>query len=159
MLGITTKEKIKEINLFPILNPNFKQYDEEYNFENQYTPESWLNGKTQTTVEGKVDGYSYTINDTEEPTVRVTNNRIYKMLFGNVEESYWLASHGIYGSSGAARCGISKVIIGDVINVGTTYMFSTMGINENYLSYGVRPVIVLKSEINKTQVRKIDDKI
>ena len=155
VVGITT-ENIREYDLSG-------SYGQTYEFENQYTPESWLNGETRTTVKGTVDGYAYRINDTNEPTVRVSNNRIYKMLFDNAEfeigASYWLASPGVYAYSSNALFGLGMVGTGGGINgVGTSLAFYSGG--NGYCSwFGARPVVVLKSNVTKTQVPKIEDKV
>ncbi len=52
--GVTTDEKIKEVDLTG-------SYKETYSFENQYTPQSWLNGKQTTTVSGIANAYAYIV--------------------------------------------------------------------------------------------------
>ena len=91
------------------------KYGEEYNFPTgHYTPESWLDGQTSVPVSGTVDGYYYSINSEETPvTVTVDNERIYNMLFNNVEwqtgASYWLASRGVFAFSVGATFGSGLV--------------------------------------------------
>ena len=115
--GVTSPEKIKEVNLDAVSGG--KQYGEAYSFTNHYTPESWLNGKQQTTVSGNVDGYYYAINSQEEgmPTAKVTDQRQYDMLFKNVEypsgAQYWLASRGVLAYSDYAFFGPGVVSTGD----------------------------------------------
>ena len=157
-----TEETIADVNLDPIMNDGI-QYGEEYNFPTgQYTPESWLNNKTSVPVSGTVDGYMYAINAEELPvTVEVENERIYNMLFNNVEyqsgASYWLASRGVYAYSDYAGFGPGMVReVGGVTLAGTLGIFNSGG-GEGDDRVAVRPVVVLKSEISTDEVYKIDD--
>ena len=81
--GITTEAKIKEVDILG--------YGTEYNFDKHYTPELWLQiGKKKDetkaiTVKGTSTAYAYTINNAEEPTVKITNTRVHDMLFKDVE--------------------------------------------------------------------------
>ena len=76
-------------------------------FENQYTPESYLNGKTTTNVGGEVTGYAYMIgNDSLPPeysamTVNVENTRLRSMLFDNTEAQTGMRSRRM--STGTVR--------------------------------------------------------
>ena len=160
--GITNDEKIKEVNMDAYLGN--RQYGESYSFENQYTPESWINGKQQITVSGTVNGYYYTINseqDNNAPTVKMSNNRAYEMLFYNTEikgKQYWLASRGVYAGAGNAGFGQGRVYTEDAVSAGIVYMFASY--NEESLIYAaVRPVVILKPEITLKQVPKISDQI
>ena len=83
------KEDITRVNLGCDPEYEDKQYGESYSFDNQYTPESWLNNKQQITVSETVDGYYYSINDTEEPTVKVENETLLDMLFSNTYYNRW----------------------------------------------------------------------
>ena len=161
--GITDENKIKEVNLDPIMNDG-KQYGEAYSFDNQYTPESWLNGKQQTTVSGNVDGYMYAINSQEEgmPTVTVSDQRQYDMLFKNVEypngAQYWLASRGVRASD-YASFGLGMVSTGGGVTLAGTYaLFDSDDGYENDVFAGVRPVVLLDSEVTTDQIYKIEDK-
>ncbi len=108
--GITTEEKIKEYNKGPSWWGS-KQYGEAYSFENHYTPQSWLNGKQQTTVSGAVNAYVYNVNSGDEPIVNLANERAYKMLFGNVDKAcYWLNTPMINAFSGNADFCIGGVV-------------------------------------------------
>ena len=109
-VGLTSIDMIKEKNLEKYSrdkqNGNWKVLGETYSYTNQYTPESWLNGKTKTTVSGEITGYSYSVNSKiadDAPSVTV-NDRIYKMLFENTEMSQgkacWLASRSVAGCLG-----------------------------------------------------------
>lgn len=162
--GVTTVDKIKEVNIATYYGS--KQYGETYSYENQYTPESWLNNKTRTTVSGTVDGYGYySINSKAEndtPSVIVTNDRAYKMLFNNVEfpsgACYWLASRGVYTDSSGAFFGVGNVLSME----GTTMVgydglfYSQDSYSNNYAA--VRPVISLMPEASINEIQKINDK-
>ena len=92
--GITTEDDIKRYNLDPQINNGY-QYGDPYEYvsdgdNNYYTPESWLNNKTPTTVTGTVDGYFYAINAPTESgfpyeSVQLEDTRAYDMLFDNIE--------------------------------------------------------------------------
>lgn len=189
--GITTPEKIKEVNLD--VHYGGKQYEEPYSFENQYTPESWLNGKQQTTVTGTVNGYYYAVelknNDVGKiksiereiaklattqtnikvaistlpaTSVELTNERIYNMLFDNVEfqqgAAYWLASRGGYVFSDYAFFGPGVVYDGGGrVYAGTFNMFYSGGYEYGDCA-GVRPVVSLKSGITEKEVPRIGNK-
>ena len=145
-------------------NDNRKVLGEKYSYPNQYTPEGWLNGKTQTTVSGEVTMYYYSVNSKiadDAPSVTV-NDRVYKMLFENAEvhtgKAYWLASRSVRGDSSYAVFCLSMANIGgDVSNAGSLYVFNSCG-GENVFRAAVRPVVSLKSNVTNTQVPKIADK-
>ena len=113
-------------------------------------------------VSGTVDGYYYSINSEETPvTVTVDNERIYNMLFNNVEwqtgASYWLASRGVRAYSDFAAFGPGWVNeVGGMTIAGTGYMFNSDGYEDDDCA-AVRPVVVLKSEVSTDEVYKIDD--
>ena len=142
------------------------QYGEKYGpYENQYTPESWLNGKTATTVEGTVDAYAFSIGE-EEGMLKMENTRAKSMLFDNIElgkgRAYWLASRGVFARSGeefahfGPGCVFENVgVVGAAIGHGMFY--SDDGENENWLA--VCPVVSLKSEITKNEISRIADKV
>lgn len=160
--GVTSPEKIKEVNLDAVSGG--KQYGEAYSFANHYTPESWLNGKQKTTVSDNVDGYYYAINSQEEgmPTATVSDQRQYDMLFKNVEypsgAQYWLASRGVFAYSVGAVFGPGMVFTGDGITIaGIYYMFYSDDGGEDVDWAGVRPVVILDSEVTTDQIHKIED--
>ncbi len=159
------KEDITRVNLD--YNPEYgeKQYGESYKFDNQYTPESWLNNKQQTTVSGEVDGYYYSINDEEEPTVKVVNKTLSDMLFDNVEyldngvsgANYWLASRGVCAYSDYAYFGIGSVSTFEGIACAGTYgMFNSDYGGEGCVGFAVRPVVILKSDLTAKDLQKIN---
>ncbi len=109
--GVTTEEKIKEINKATIWWGDI-QYNEPYNIENQYTPQSWLNGMQRTTVSGIVSNYLYAINSGEEPEITMANTRVYDMLFNNIDKAhYWLASCCVLASSDVAQFAVRDISI------------------------------------------------
>ena len=167
-VGLTSIDMIKEKNLDKYnrdkQNGNWKVLGEKYSYPNQYTPEGWLNGKTQTTVSGEVTAYVYSVNSKmadDAPSVTV-NDRVYKMLFENAElntgKAYWLASRSVSDISGSALFCLSVAGIGvGVSNAGGWRVFSSDG-GERDCCAAVRPVVSLKSNVTNTQVPKIADK-
>lgn len=171
--GITTADKIKEVDMANSgTNPSGEkhQYGGTYSFANHYTPESWLNGKTQTTVTGTIDGYGYAINAPAEagrPSATVSDTRLYNLLFENVEwangmatgRAYWLASRGVYAGSGTANFGPGAVVErgGMTLAISGYDMFYSAG-DEYGDGFAVRPVVVLRSDVTESDIQKIEDK-
>lgn len=160
--GVTTEDKIKEVNLDAYSGG--KQYGETYSFTDQYTPESWLNNKTKTTVSGTVDGYYYAVNAPSEAGVpasaSVSDTTAYNLLFNNVEYGsgacYWLASRGVYAISDDAYFGPGAVnAAGGVTGAGAGIMFISYG-DEGDGSYAVRPVVVLGSDVTESDIQVIE---
>lgn len=160
--GATTEDKIKEVNLDAYSGG--KQYGETYSFTDQYTPESWLNNKTKTTVSGTVDGYYYAVNAPSEAGVpasaSVSDTTAYNLLFNNVEYGsgacYWLASRGVLAISVGARFGPGAVITGGgVTAAGTGAVFYSSG-DELDGSFAVRPVVVLGSDVTESDIQVIE---
>ena len=111
----TTEGAIKEVNA--AYYEGGKQYKDVYEYDGQYTPETWL-AKTEEKdtagkITGTVEGYYYKVNlqtednapyaNLEVPYVKLENSRIYNLLFDNtnmdvlkgmLERHYLLASHG-----------------------------------------------------------------
>ena len=157
---------IDEINNFNLVTP----IGTEYNFPEDFTPSSWLNGKTTTLVSGKSEGYYYSVNskmDESAPSVTV-NDRIFKMLFENTEydfenrttggRRYWLASRSVGSYSGGALFCLGTAFTSDGVSyAGSNFMFVS---DDRELSRGfaVRPVVSLKSSVTNSQVQKITDK-
>lgn len=170
--GVTTADKIKEVNLDPVLNSSSgaKQYGEKYSYSDHYTPTLWLQNKKnnedkKTTVSGTVDGYFYSINskvNDSAPSVTVTNTRASDMMFKDVEwqtgKAYWLASRGVRAYSDVAYFGPGIVGTEDGVTraVFGYYLFYSGG-GEFYYAFAVRPVVVLKSDVMATAVPKIAD--
>ena len=167
LTGVTTEESIKEYNMGAYYGN--KNYGDPYSYSNQYTPESWLNNKTTTTVSGTVDGYFYSVNskyDDNAPYVTMSNTRAYNMLFNNTDFVYngsgngrhlWLASLGVRAYSSYARFGPSSLIsYSGVSSTGTNRMFYSDGNEYGYFA-AVCPVVSLESDVKSTEVPKIDD--
>ena len=124
--------------------------------ETDYTPESYINSKTNATAGTKTDpatayGYQWgnlTINDT-----------LKTILFNgttsdaNFAKSYWLASPAVNADSGYAFFGPGGVYGGGVL-AGFT-LFDSNGRWYAY-SFGVRPVVYLESNITVEDLHKID---
>ena len=124
--------------------------------ETDYTPESYINSKANATAGTQTDpatAYCYqrgnlTINDT-----------LKTILFNgttsdaNYAKSYWLASPAVSADSGDAGFGPGLVYYGNVI-AGISLFYS----NGNWyaVSFGVRPVVYLESNITVEDLHKID---
>lgn len=161
--GVTTEDKIKEVNLDAYSGG--KQYGETYSFTDQYTPESWLNNKTKTTVSGTVDGYYYAVNAPSEAGVpasaSVSDTTAYNLLFNNVEYGsgacYWLASRGVFAGSSYAYFGLGVVGTGDGLTIAGSggLMFRSRG-GEGRDGLAVRPVVVLGSDVTESDIQVIE---
>ena len=124
--------------------------------ETDYTPESYINSKTNATAGTKTDpatAYNYkwrnlTINDT-----------LKTILFNgttsdaNNAKSYWLASPAVNAYSGGAGFGPGDVFGGYVVSDGG--LFGSDGYWRAF-SFGVRPVVYLESNITVEDLHKID---
>ena len=124
--------------------------------ETDYTPESYINGKANATAGTQTDpatAYYYqwgnlTINDT-----------LKTILFNgttsdaNFAKSYWLASPAVGANSGVAYFGLGCVYNG-YVNAGLD-LFDSYG-SWNAVSFGVRPVVYLESNITVEDLHKID---
>lgn len=184
--GNLDEEKVKQYNvLVPMVNA--LQYGEKYGpFENQWTPEDWLKEDKPTSSVGskpedKITGYGYIIGsnagisiqgrvsgpDFENlPMVTIENQTLKSLLFDNTEfgigNSYWLASNGIVAKEDDdfASFGLGIVDSSDgmtVVGLGN-YNFCSNGDERPYSGYaGIRPVVILKSNINKDQIQKVTE--
>ena len=160
VVGLKNLDEIEEVNLTYSIGT-------EYNFSDQYTPTSWLNGKTKTLVTGKSEAYLYSVNSkpwASAPFVTVSN-RIFKMLFENTRykrntlggRKYWLASKSILSDSNSVDFCINSVYYISTYEKAFSTMFCSDG-SEECEGFGVRPVISLKSNVTNIQVPKIADK-
>ena len=170
-LGMTSDDQIIAKNFLAMLRAI--QYKGTYGpFENQYTPESYLNGKTTTNVGGEVTGYAYMIgNDSLPPeysamTVNVENTRLRSMLFDNIEfktgKAYWLASRSVCAGSDDdyAYFGPGLVDVEDGMSLAgpSSLAFDSHGREFDCSGFAaVRPVVILKSEITKSDIPIIED--
>ena len=167
VLGIK-EEQIKEYNMFPAFD--FLQYGESFNYLNQYTPESWIDGKEASEIAGRVTGYGYIVGDEQiegapVKIVTMTNTRAKSMLFDNVYstggKAYWLASRGINALSEYAQYGpgqVSYMEHGELIVQTGVHTFESTG-SEDYWAESVRPVVVLKDSVTEEQISRIPDKV
>ncbi len=166
--GIMTKDEINKVNVYSLLGSN---YGDPYEFSDHYTPESWLDGQTRTTVEGELTGYLIPVipeelDDEVFPYVKLSNKRIYDMLFDNTEVSgklYWLASLGVMKGSDFAGFGVGSLIGNEkegfsmgMLSFG--FLFNSKG-QGNKVALSVRPVIALKSSVSSDDIQKIPDKM
>jgi hypothetical protein len=142
-----------------------QKYGDTYGpFENQYTPESWLNNKTKTTVSGILTGYSYSVNSkSADDTLYVTmsNTRAYNMLFDNTEWTtgriYWIGSIGVSVFSDHVYFGIGMLgVLSDIKCVCTNDLFDSRG-SEAPAYAAVCPVVSLNSSVTKDEVLKVSD--
>ena len=160
--GVNTEEKIRQYNMTIVDYNGNKNYGDTFGpFENHYTPESWVNGQTQTTVSGTVTAYYYSINSHNTPTVTMSNTRQYNMLFENVQlgtgKAYWVSSLGILsGDYNFAGYGLFRVINGYPEALS---LFDSHQGNESTDACAVRPVVILKPEVTKDQIPRIADRI
>ena len=76
-----------------------------------------------------------------------TTNNVYRMMFGNDDQVYWLSSTYVNAQAGRAYFGIRTIRDGRVH--GIDLWDSRLGFYS--LSAGVRPVVTLKSDIKLTQ--------
>lgn len=167
--GVETEENIKNVNLSVYING--LQYGTPYNYTNQYTPESWINGKNTTEISGTVDGYAYLVNTQIDsyPYVTVSNTRAYEMLFDNIEyqtgKNYWLASSGTYAYQNFVGFSLSMVAENlKISNMSTSGCFAGMmsffdsddGASYGYYA-GVRPVVILNPNVTQKQIPVIED--
>ena len=162
VVGLNSIDEINNVNLDTTIGT-------EYGFSDQYTPSSWLNGKTKTLVSGKSEGYYYTVNskmNENAPSVTV-NDRIFKMLFENTDykgsvttggRRYWLASRSVRSHLDGANFCLGTAYARDGVSYANSYdMFHSDGY-ENDCGFAVRPIVSLKSNVTNSQVQKITDK-
>lgn len=167
LTGVTTTELIKKYNMDAYYGG--KNYGDTYSYSNQYTPESWLNNKTTTTVSGTVNGYDYKVNGKDKddaPYVTMSNTRAYNMLFKNTDHVYngsgngrrmWLASLGVFANSSNAYFGPGLLdSYSGVSGVSNCAMYCTDG-GRGLNFAAVCPVVSLESDVKNTEVPKIDD--
>ena len=184
--GNLDEEKVKQYNVFVTMS-NALQYGEKYGpFENQWTPEDWLKEDKPTSSVGggpedKVTGYEYIIGSNDGistqgegippdfenlPMITIENQTLKSLLFDNTElgtgNSYWLASNGIVAQKDAncVAFGLGIVASQDgmtIVGLGNDNFYSN-GDERPYSGYaGIRPVVILKSNINKDQIQKVTE--
>ena len=162
-LGITNDDQKRQYNAMAA--SGILQLGEQYGpFENQYTPESYINGRTSTTVQDLVTAYCYFIGN-EEGMIQSNNSRINSMLFDNVEyrqgRAYWLAARGASPSPGNSYANFAPFAVNEyegVVRAGCgRYAFDSYGY-ENGDCYAVRPVVILESGVTSDDISKVGDK-
>ena len=174
-IGIRTQEDIIQYNVnVSVEEEGILQYSQKYSYENQYTPENWLQpDRKPGLVTGEITGYCFVIqdgNEEEEHTIKLENSRLKSMLFDNIDynaqKKYWLASTGIipfsYYSQGVTQKNVA-FCLGTVskhswIKIGFEDCLFNSGGNSETQAYAVRPVVILKKNITKNQIKKIEDK-
>ena len=184
--GNLDEEKVKQYNILVTMS-NALQYGEKYGpFENQWTPEDWLKKDKPTSSVGskpedKITGYAYIVGDNTGistqgevnppdfenlPMITIENQTLKSLLFDNTElgtgNSYWLASNGINAlkDDNFAIFGPGMVASQDgmtIVGLGNDN-FCSNGDERPYSGYaGIRPVVILKSNINKDQIQKVTE--
>ena len=133
-------------------------------FAGDYTPEGAVadpieHATAGTQAEGDAYMFEYDYDEYQSLGVDISRE-VYDMLFeGTTEEenyakSYWLASPGVSADNGYAGFGPGAVDIGIVYSGGYNLFFS----RGNWSAFGlaVRPVVVLKSNVNINQLQEIE---
>ena len=160
LIGVTVDYTNKKVYANSDPNTNIDKWGvlgNQYTYkETDYTPESYINSKANATAGTQTDpatAYCYqwgnlTINDT-----------LKTILFNgttsdaNYAKSYWLASPAVNAVSGDAYFGPGVVDDGFVGAGGG--LFNSNGF-WNAVSFGVRPVVYLESNITVEDLHKID---
>lgn len=135
------------------------RYHKNYQFESQYTPESWIK-KEKTTVEGIDNGYWYS--GSSEGLKTHTDTALYNLLFHNTEPekgaSYWLASRCVYSYNDGYADFHVRGVYGE--SMDDYYLFISDGRDNcelcKYLA--VRPVIILKNNLTLDDLSVIESK-
>ena len=123
-----------------------------------YTPESYINNKTNATAGKQTDPATSYLYEWKELAISDT---LKTMLFkettrdANLAKSYWLASSGVYANSSGAGFGPDRVGNGYVGSDGESALFISNG--DWYASgLAVRPVVYLNSEVTVEDLHVID---
>ncbi len=129
----------------------------------QYSsPEDYINGNASSYTLTS-DAYQYTAS-----AVLDTNSEIYDVLFNNTGASggmYWLKSRGIFTYSGASSYGLGAVVSGivstrykELFYTDARYESGNASGNPPLVRYcGVRPIVILKSDISVTDIQVISE--
>lgn len=124
-----------------------------------YTPESYINGKSKATAGQTVTATGYYYDITSMTGTKIGNTTLGSLLFnkttddGNYAKAYWLASPGVVANSGIAFFGPGLV---DVYAATGYDCFDSSGRWRAHRC-GVRPIITLKSNITTAEVKKLDN--
>ena len=138
-----------------------------YTFDsNDYSPESAVQNPPQNATEGtKVNAnfYYFMYDYTSYPKLGINiSQKAYNMLFAgttssdNYAKSYWLASIGVRSGGNIAYFGTGRVNNSIVFLCDYYDIFSSHGA-WNAVGFAVRPVVVLKPNINVNQLQVIED--
>ena len=160
LIGVTVDYTNKKVYANSDPNTNIDEWGvlgNQYTYkETDYTPESYINSKTNATAGTQTDpatAYNY-----KWGTLKIEDT-LKTILFNgttsdaNFAKSYWLASPAVRASSGGAGFGPGIVDDGDV-GAGDG-LFCSDGYWDAY-SFGVRPVVYLESNITVEDLHKID---
>lgn len=164
------EEEIKDLDITGM-------YGEKYKLENEYTPESWLNGKEKITEEIDINGYMYYAGSKKnieelppQPSgkTKISNDRIINLLLDGAqrlgsgfEPYYYLQKPSTMNLEGVGFgvMGILEISIDDengIAAIITSPLFSTEG--DIYLNCGgVRPVICLDPNVKNESISRIPD--
>ena len=160
LIGVTVDYTNKKVYANSDPNTNIDKWGvlgNQYTYkETDYTPESYINNKTNATAGTQTDpatAYYYqwgnlTIEDTLKTILFNGTTRD-----ANFAKSYWLASPAVCAFSGRAIFGPGSVGDGGVRADGA--LFSSGG-RWVAFSFGVRPVVYLESNITVEDLHKID---
>lgn len=124
-----------------------------------YTPESYINGKSKATAGQTVTATGYYYDITSMTGTKIGNTTLGSLLFdkttddGNYAKAYWLASPGVVANSGIAFFGPGLV---DVYAATGYDCFDSSGRWRAHRC-GVHPIITLKSNITTAEVKKLDN--
>ena len=160
LIGVTVDYTNKKVYANSDPNTNIDKWGvlgNQYTYkETDYTPESYINNKTNATAGTQTDpatAYYYqwgnlTIEDTLKTILFNGTTRD-----ANFAKSYWLASPAVSAGSGGASFGPGGVGNGSV-RAGGDLFYS--GGRWGAYSFGVRPVVYLESNITVEDLHKID---
>ena len=160
LIGVTVDYTNKKVYANSDLNTNIDKWGvlgNQYTYkETDYTPESYINSKTNATAGTKTDpatayGYQWGTLKIEDTLKTILFNGT--TSDANFAKSYWLASPAVGAYSGIAGFGPGDVGNGDV-DAGDNLFYSYGGWGAG--SFGVRPVVYLESNITVEDLHKID---
>ena len=124
-----------------------------------YTPESYINGKSKATAGQTVPATGYYYDITSMAGTVIGNTTLGNLLFDkttssdNNAKAYWLASPGVGAYSFIAYFGPG--FVSDNAGTGNNF-FDSFG-HWKADRFGVRPIITLKSNITTAEVKKLDN--
>ena len=134
----------------------WKIFENTYTYtSSDYTPESYINGKTNATAGQTVNGSGYYYDITSMTSKVIGNTTLGSLLFDNTEESksYWLNSPGVCAYS--YRVSFGPGAVDSAAGPGGSYFYADG--KWNAIRCGVRPIISLKSNVTTAEVKKLDN--